>query len=230
MLNSRRSPLLRLPALGLAAVLASAAGLSAAPRAESPAGEEAGSRMAETAIKDWPAKLKTEARLLIERYGEPTSCDERRLTWTDNGPWSRTVLHRDGITPTLLGRKKDHLEQTIRREIPADKVAELTEFDKRIEVDRAAGEMTSWSDSERMNFLALNLADDIINGQRNAADARAFSLRVRMLERSGKSSPYLEGLLFTLEGKKASPPAPGGQAEPVMPEKTENPRVYDDVP
>lgn len=206
MLNSPRSPRLRLAALGLAAALVSAAGFAAA-------------QTAETAIKNWPRALKTEARVLIERYGEPASCDESRLTWTDNGPWSRTVLHRDGITPTLLGRKKDHLEQTVRREVPADKVVELAEFDTRITVDRAAGEMTSWADSERMNFLALNLADDIIKGQRSADDARAFSMRVRMLDRSGKSSPYLEGLLFTVEGKRARAPVPSARDEdlPTMP-------------
>lgn len=220
----------RIAGLGFAAILVSAPGLvsaQAAAQAASPTGEAAETAetpAAETMIQKWPKKLQSEAKMLIERYGQPSSFDENRLTWLDNGPWRRTVLHREGLTRSFMGKGKDHLEQVISREVPLDKVADLEKFDKRIKVDRAAGEISTCADSERLNFLALNLAEDIITGQRSVTDARAFAVKVRTLEKAGKSSPYLDGLVFTKQEAKPS------ESEPMTPEKTGTPPVYDDTP
>ncbi|MCM2305757.1 MAG: hypothetical protein NDJ72_13735 [Elusimicrobia bacterium] len=219
----------RIAGLGFAAVLAMA------PRL-------AGAQEAETVIRKWPKKVQTEAKLLIERYGQPGSVDESRLTWTDNGPWRRTVLYKEGRTRSMVGGSRDHLEQTISREVPLDKVADLEKFDKRIKIDRAAGEMSACADSERLNFLALNLADDIITGQRTVMDARAFAVKVKALEKAGKSSPYLNGLNFAdQESKQESSrpeaePRESGEPETTTPdatgapEKSGTPPVYDGMP
>ncbi|MDP3542717.1 MAG: hypothetical protein Q8T11_09665 [Elusimicrobiota bacterium] len=196
----------RIAGLGFAAVLASAAGIVYAQsnvETASEAAVESGS--AEMVIQKWPKSVQTEARMLIDRYGQPGTVEENRLVWEDNGPWKRTVMHREGMTRPMIGKNRDHLEQVISREVPEDKVAELEKFDKRIKVDRAAGELSSRSDSERMNFLTLNLADDIVKGQRTAADARSFAKQVQALEKAGKSSPYLDGLIFTMQNG-AQPP------------------------
>ena len=47
-----------------------------------------------------------------------------------------------------------------------------------------------------MNFLALNLADEIATGKRSVEEARDFYARVETLSRAGKSSAYTENLLF----------------------------------
>ncbi|MCR4294275.1 MAG: hypothetical protein NUW21_01980 [Elusimicrobia bacterium] len=198
----------RIAGLGLAAVLASAAGIVHAqteagtmPETETAASVE--TRSSESVIKNWPKKVQADARMLIDRYGEPSSVEDDRLVWTDNGPWKRTVMHKEGLTRSMIGRSRDHLEQVISREVPEEKVAELEKFDKRIKVDRDAGELSSRSDSERMNFLTLNLADDIIKGQRTVSDARSFAKQVKSLEKAGKSSPYLDGLIFTMQNGAA---------------------------
>lgn len=214
MTNTITPARLRFAVFSLASALATAPGQALAqseaaamtPSAE--IAEPASTGSVETIIQKWPKPVVREARLLIDRYGQPASFTENELVWTDNGPWRKTVLHREGLTRSMLGKSRDHLEQVISREVPQEKVAELAKFDKRIKVNADTGELSSRSDSESMNFLALNLADDIITGQRSAADARAFALRVKTLEKAGKSSPYLDGLMFTLRPSKPAEPEP----------------------
>lgn len=200
----------RIAGLGLAAVMTSAAGIVRAqteagtmPETQTESAAPTEARSSETVIKNWSKKVQADARMLIDRYGEPNSVEDNKLVWNDNGPWKRTVMHKEGQTRSMIGRSRDHLEQVIGREVPEDKVADLEKFDKRIKVDRDAGELSSRSDSERMNFLTLNLADDIIKGQRSVSDARSFAKQVQSLEKAGKSSPYLDGLIFTMQNGAA---------------------------
>lgn len=197
----------RLRAAGLAfALIAASAGANAFAQADSATQTEDAaatpSGMAtERIIAGWPKEVQATARLLIERYGQPSMTSDNRLMWTDNGPWRRTVLYRDGLTSAMLGNRRDHLEQVIAYRVPEDKVAELQRFDKRVEVNRDAGELSSRADSESMNFLALNLADDIVKGQRTAQGARGFYRKISSFEKAGKKSPYLEGLVFAASSR-----------------------------
>jgi hypothetical protein len=52
------------------------------------------------------------------------------------------------------------------------------------------------SHSEALNRLSLNLADDVAAGRRSPQDADRFFLRTVRLRAAGKSSPYLDQLLF----------------------------------
>ena len=192
----------------------------------------------ETVIQNWPKELQAQARALIERYGEPSASDANALVWFNNGPWRKTVLHREGFTQAVVGKDRDHLEQVIEYPVPEDKIADIRRFDKRIEVNRAIDEMSSRADTESMNFLALNLADEIIKGERTAQGARVFYRKVRMLEKTGKSSPYLEGLLFTKKNVKepgtSAPESGTEESDMSIPDKDrkkmEYPPAYDDVP
>lgn len=197
--------------LGLAAILCAAgAGAYAQTQAAGPT---------EAIIESWPKDLQTQARALIERYGKPGASDANALVWLDNGPWRKTVLHREGFTRPMMGQDRDHLEQVVSYQVPENKVAEIQRFDKRIEVNRATDEMSSRADTESMNFLALNLADDIIRGDRTAQAARMFYRKVKMLEKAGKSSPYLEGLLFAKRGETTKEPAEAEDEGTMSPDK-----------
>lgn len=184
-----------------AMMLASAAGIAcvqAAATTEMTDATSAG-ETPEEIIRDWPKDVQVTAKVLIERYGAPSMSDANELVWSNNGPWRKSVLHRKGLTQSATGKGKDHLEQFIAYEVPADKVADLRRFDRRIVVNQAAGEISSRADTESMNFLALNLANDIVQGQRTVREARAFSAKVKRLEKTGKSSPYLEGFVFAVK-------------------------------
>jgi hypothetical protein len=103
-------------------------------------------------------------------------------------------------------RDKDYLEQTVGYQVPNDKVNALKRFDKRLDVNQTAGELSSRSESESMNILALNLADEIVNDRRSVEEARDFYRETERLSRSGKSSRYIDGLLFDVRNDRGSDP------------------------
>jgi hypothetical protein len=132
---------------------------------------------------------------MIEEYGEPSLMEEDALVWLDNGPWRRTIVYRAAQFHADALPDKDYLQQTIRLEVPAGKAEDLKLFAKGIEVTSADGELSACSDSEKSNYLALNLAEEIIRGERSTHDAKRIFDRAERLAAAGKSSPYAEGLL-----------------------------------
>lgn len=56
--------------------------------------------------------------------------------------------------------------------VPPDKFDDLALYDGSVIVERTKGEISARCDQEPMNFLALNLAHDIITGKRSVGDAR----------------------------------------------------------
>jgi hypothetical protein len=54
--------------------------------------------------------------------------------------------------------------------------------------------------SDLVNFLALNIADEIIRGRRDVRGAIAFYRRTLDLAAAGKTSPYMTRLLFRTQG------------------------------
>jgi hypothetical protein len=168
-------------AAALALALAAASG-PAAPR---------------TSIDYWPALPRKIAFAAIEKYGEPDRIKADSLTWSGHGPWKRTVAHRDGWLDRSLRTHADFLEQTIQYRVPDDRVDDLRRFDPRLTVDRRTRELSFRSNDEAMNFLALNLADEIVARWKTVEDAREEARKIIQLRAAGKKSPYLERFLFS---------------------------------
>lgn len=150
----------------------------------------------ESVIRKWPRDARVTARAIIAEYGEPQRFTGADLVWIDNGPWRKTVVYRRARPRFLWNTDKDYLEQTIAYRVPVDKVDDLKRFDPRLEVDESRGLLSSRSDSEALNFLALNLADEVASDKRTVRDAREFYEKTERLAEAGKSSPYLRGLMF----------------------------------
>lgn len=183
------------------ALLTCAAGL--------PQNEPAGAgETPDTIIMRWPPRARSVARLIIEKYGAPGQFDRDTLAWFNNGEWKRTIVYRRRAHQDPTATRTDILEQTIGYLVPNDKVAELKRFNPKLVVSQAAGELTFSSDSEAKNRLALNLADEIVTGNRTAADARAFFLKTARLAASGKSSSYTDELRFDVDNVRYM--TPGG--------------------
>ena len=153
----------------------------------------------ETSVEAWPLRSRTLVRALVEEYGIPNRLNEVEVVWYDNGPWRKTVVHRDSWSRLLGIRDNDNLEQIIGYRVPGDKIRSLKRFGRRIEFDKAGGELSSRAESQGLNYMALNLANEIITGTRTVEDARDFYRKTEELSKAGKSSPYLEGFLFTVE-------------------------------
>jgi hypothetical protein len=147
-------------------------------------------RTAETIIRDWPERPRLAARALIEKYGAPDIAGDDSLSWVGNRPWDDTVVRRTAPAG-------ESLQQSIHYPVSLPKLAALRGLGGRIEYDSSSGELSSYSDSEALNFLALNLADEVVAGKRSPEQARESYGRTRELAEAGKSSPYTSGFLFT---------------------------------
>lgn len=145
---------------------------------------------ARRAVSSWPEASKTAAEAMVEKYGPPHRLDAVKMSWNDNGQWKRTTVYR------LPFEGEDVLEQTISYDVPREKRAALSKLDIMLKVNPAGMELSATSESEETNFLALNLADEVIEEKRTPADAREFYLTTVRLGHSGKTSPYMRSLLF----------------------------------
>ena len=148
--------------------------------------------------RGWPAPSQEAAAVMIEKYGRPDGYDDNSLAWYDNGPWLRTIVHRDGYRDRSLARPEAVLQQTVGYRVPLVKFEELERFDPRLVPNRTRGELSVRSESEAVNFLVMNLADEIIMGWNDVDGAKRIYAQVSALAKSGKSSPYMEGLRFQL--------------------------------
>ncbi len=162
----------------------------------------------ESIILHWPTFSYRLARLMLSEYGQPVESSDHRLTWIDNGPWKRTVVYRKAPKERMLAGDGGRLEQSVAYRVPPDRLADLGRFNMDVEADKEAGRLTVISDSESENFLTLNLADEVIRGRRSPKSAKDFRRKQLRLMDAGKTSPYLERLLFVPAGAAVDPESP----------------------
>jgi hypothetical protein len=163
-------------------------------------------------IGGWPAKSQEAARFMIDKYGQPNEQTATALVWYAKGPWKRTILYRDEVPHNFPKPHTDLLEQFIDYRVPVDKYDDLAAYDGSVIVERTKGEISARCDKEEMNFLALNLADEIVRGARTVQQARAEYAKQAMAFMNKQPAPHTTGLHFTVPR--------GGTADvdgPVMP-------------
>lgn len=179
-MEPRRTDLIFVAAV-LAATLAGGGYLAYRNRAPS------AERVAEH-VAPWLAAPRQTLKLMIERYGMPDDLGSGTATWRERGPWKRITIHGH--------EHLSYLEQAVGYHVPAEAAQALDDFDHGLRFDREKEELSATSNSEALNHLALNLADEICGAERTAAEAGRFYVRTARLAAAGKSSPYLEKLLF----------------------------------
>jgi hypothetical protein len=156
-------------------------------------------------IKDWSQASQAAAQNMLDRYGQPDVVSASMLAWKNKAPFTKIVVMRDGVRHLFPSEHQDVLLEEISLAVPIDKLSELAKFDGSLLVDRTKGTLAARGDTEASNFLALNLADDIINGKRDADNARAFFADTLAKQASGKSSSYTSKLNFTVSGDTSYP-------------------------
>lgn len=145
----------------------------------------------------WMEAPRLTAELMMERYGPPDRVSAAAVTWIDRGPWKRVTVY--GQNPV------DFLEQVVRYHVPAMAAIPLADFGSGTALKFTNDELSAASGQESLNILALNLADEIAVGKRTAEQASRFYLRTATIAAAGKSSPYLQGLLFKPETAVRTP-------------------------
>jgi hypothetical protein len=147
-------------------------------------------------LATWGEESRKAAHAMIEKYGPPDEVVLTRLIWHNNGPWLRTVVYREEVAHRFPMEHVDVLEQTISFRVPPEKFTELAQFDGSVICERTKGEISARCDKEEANFLALNVAHDIIQGERSVEDARQFYADTVARMMAGEESAYTRGLRF----------------------------------
>jgi hypothetical protein len=121
------------------------------------------------------------------------------LIWhaTKDG-WKRTVLASEAVPHDFPAHHLDYLEQFIDYRVPIEMFSKLAEFDGSVIAERTKGEMSARCGGTSMNFVAINLAHDIITGKQTVAEARQEYTRLYKAYQNGKKPPYTQGFQFPL--------------------------------
>jgi hypothetical protein len=161
-------------------------------------------------VQTWPEAARSAATAMMEKYGEPDEASASLLLWHHNGPWKRTVVFREEAQHNFPSPHRDVLEQFIPYRVPVDKFNDLAAFDGSVLVDRTKGLMSARCAGEGGNFLALNLADEIIIGSKDVATARRAYAAAMRSKAEGHTPEIMQRLMFEVSGETADPDQPVG--------------------
>jgi hypothetical protein len=150
---------------------------------------------ASEAIVAWEDLSQKAARALMTEYGVPDEVGAQRLTWNRNGPWRKTVVYNVRPSPRA-GVNMGIIEQSIDYPLSGLQASGVGAFDSGLGFNSQTGELSARSDGEDLNFLRLNLADEVAQGRLTPHAARARYAAVLDLKAAGKGSPELSALRF----------------------------------
>jgi hypothetical protein len=148
-------------------------------------------------IGTWPEEAREAAQLVIDTYGEPHETTESLLVWNSVGAWKRILASKVFYRHEFPAPHTDSVESVIDYRVPPEMATPLAGYDGSVVVERTAGEISARCHDEQANFLALNLAHDIVTGRRTVEEARAYYAKEFLDFRRGRPTPYMEKLHFT---------------------------------
>lgn len=157
-------------------------------------------------IKDWPEVSQRAAKDMVQKYGEPDEKTDTMWVWHDNGDWKRTVLSSKPIDHKFPKPHQDVLLQTINYDVPVDKFDDLAEYDGSVIAERTAGELSARCDNEEANYLALNLAHDIIEGDKSVQDARNEYGEALKSFMKNETPKYMQSFAFKMPRRNTEDP------------------------
>ncbi|MGI8560355.1 MAG: hypothetical protein ACR2J7_02730 [Luteimonas sp.] len=156
-------------------------------------------------MQAWPKASREAVAFMTKKYGPPAAMTSGMAVWGKTGPWKRTIVYGTAVPHNFPGPHPDVMQQFIDYKVPVSMYDELAQYDGSVVLERTSGEMSARCDKEGANFLALNLANDIVTGKRSVADARKMYGEQIMAMKAKKSAPYTEKLLFSASGDTRDP-------------------------
>lgn len=157
-------------------------------------------------IADWPETSRMAADAMIEQYGAPDGVTPEMIIWRDTGPWTHTIVYSEPVQHDFPMPHEDVLEQFIYYDVPADMFDELAEYDGSVMVERTKGVISARCDKEAANFLAINLAHDIVRGDKSVDEARREYGETIQALTAGESPEYTTGLVFDVSDEGTGDP------------------------
>lgn len=171
-----------------------------------PSGTTVDQQTLDKATQGWDQKHLEQVRKMSEKYGMPSDAGPNLVMWKDAGPFAHITISREAVMHNFPMPHPDFLKHTIRYRIPADKVSDLIASDGSLQVDRTGGLLSAKCDTEAHTVLGLNLAHDILTGEKTVQEAREAHAQIAMAEKQGRSHPYLEKLQFEPQSEEARDP------------------------
>lgn len=156
-------------------------------------------------VAKWPEAAREAADLVLRAYGEPDEITPSEMVWFDAGPWKRIVATKRYFDHRFPVPHTDSVECFIDYDVPPGAASALAYFDGSVMVERTAGELSARCHDEQANFLALNLAHDIITGTKSVSQAREYYAEEFLNYRRGVPTPYMDGLRFSVPSDSGDP-------------------------
>lgn len=157
-------------------------------------------------VQGWPDVSVKAANAMMQKYGAPDEATPSMLVWENNGPWLRTIVYKETIDHDFPMPHKDVLEQFISYKVPVDKFDDLAAYDGSVIAERTRGELSARCDKEAANFVALNLADDIVNGEKSVEEARQAYAEAIKATMGGNPPEIAQALTFNVNRSYAGDP------------------------
>lgn len=157
------------------------------------------------ATQGWPKASREAIQFLQKKYGAPAAVTADMVVWGKAGPWKRSVVYRVEVPHNFPMPHTDVMQQWIEYKAAPSTYDELAQYDGSVVLERTSGEMSARCDKEGANFLALNLADEIVRGKISVDAARKKYGDEIMAMKAGKPAPYMEKLLFSTQGGTQDP-------------------------
>jgi hypothetical protein len=161
-------------------------------------------------VSSWPKESKEATDFMIKKYGLPSGATGDMLVWTDVKPFKRSIVYKEAVSHDFPMKHNDVLEHFIDYKAPtSDAVAKVWDYDGSVILERTKGEMSARCDKEGANILALNLADQVIKGERSVEEARMEYGRQIMAMKDNKPKELTQKLVFSSsQGKTGDPGQP----------------------
>lgn len=156
-------------------------------------------------VSSWSESSRMAVDEITKKYGEPTGIMNDELIWTNVGGWKKICISKMESKHNFPIEHTDMMQTTIMYSVPVDKMDDLGMFDGSVTFDRTQGTMSARCDMEANNYLALNLANDIITNKKTVAQARQAYGDIIKEKMSGKNPEYMTKLTFSSQNNAADP-------------------------
>ena len=156
-------------------------------------------------VSSWNKSSQMAVDEITKKYGEPNGVTPDELIWINPGVWKKISITKTESKHSFPIEHTDMMETTINYDVPEDKMDELGMFDGSVTFDRTQGTMSARCDLEANNFLALNLAHDIITNKKTVAEARKAYADVIKEKMTGANPEYMAKLTFASQNNAADP-------------------------
>ena len=149
-------------------------------------------------MEGWSKASKMAVEMMKKKYGEPAEKTATMMIWNNTGQWKRTVIYAKEFKHDFPMPHTDVMEQCIDYKVPAQKFTDLGMYDGSVTFSRTNGELSARCDKEGANFLAINLANDIIVEKKDVKTAREFYAKSIKEFINGGKPDYMQKLQFTV--------------------------------